>query len=303
MEKKLLVEEQISKNKRDTVLVCTFMALLFIGIILAFGIIFFQGNILIALIFALPISIGYVLMMYSISVKTVLSAAKARPANPNIREEKLLIHRVEEMSIASGLPMPKVYVQDSEYINAFATGRNPSEGVICVTTGALRKLNQEELTGVIAHEMSHIKNYDIRVATVTIAVVGAISLLSEIVFYSMFWGGAGRGSRRDGGGAILVVLAFLFAILAPIFANLTYLAISRRREYLADSTGAYLSRNPEGLAKALEKIKLDVPSSKPKGSKTVAPLYISNPFKKQSVNSLWSTHPPIDERIKRLRSM
>ncbi len=303
MEKKLLVEEQISKNKRDTVLVCTFMALLFIGIIFAFGIIFFQGNILISLIFALPISIGYVLMMYSVSVKTVLSAAKARPANQKIREEKLLIHRVEEMSIASGIPMPKVYVQDSEYINAFATGRNPSEGIVCVTTGALYKLNQEELTGVIAHEMSHIKNYDIRVATVTIAVVGAISLLSEIVFYSMFWGGAGRGSRRDGGGGIIVVIAILFAILAPIFARLTYLAISRRREYLADSTGAYLSRNPEGLAKALEKIKKDVPRTKPKGSKTVAPLYISNPFKKQSIRSMWSTHPPLDERIRRLRSM
>ena len=303
MEKKLLVEEQISKNKRDTVLVCTFMALLFIGIILAFGIIFFQGNIIISLIFALPVGIGYVLMMYSVSVKTVLSAAKARPANPNVREEKLLIHRVEEMSIASGLPMPKVYVQDSEYINAFATGRNPSEGIVCVTTGALYKLNQEELTGVIAHEMSHIKNYDIRVATVTIAVVGAISLLSEIVFYSMFWGGAGRGSRRDGGGGIIVVIAILFAILAPIFARLTYLAISRRREYLADSTGAYLSRNPEGLAKALEKIKKDAPKTKPKGSKTVAPLYISNPFKKQNISSMWSTHPPLDERIRRLRSM
>ena len=303
MEKKLLVEEQISKNKRDTILVCTFMAILFIGIIFAFGIIFFQGNILISLIFALPISIGYVLMMYSVSVKTVISAAKARPANQKIREEKLLIHRVEEMSIASGLPMPKVYVQDSEYINAFATGRNPSEGIVCVTTGALYKLNQEELTGVIAHEMSHIKNYDIRVATVTIAVVGAISLLSEIVFYSMFWGGAGRGSRRDGGGGIIIAIAILFAILAPIFARLTYLAISRRREYLADSTGAYLSRNPEGLAKALEKIKKDVPRTKPKGSKTVAPLYISNPFKKQSIRSMWSTHPPLDERIRRLRSM
>lgn len=303
MEKKLLVEDQIRKNKRDTVLVCTFMALLFIGIILSLGIFLFGGNILIALIFALPISIGYVLMMYSISVKTVLSAARARPANANIREEKLLIHRVEEMSIASGLPMPKVYVQDSEYINAFATGRNPSEGIVCVTTGALYKLNQEELTGVIAHEMSHIKNYDIRVATVTIAVVGAISLISEIVFYSMFWGGASRGGRRDGGGGIIVIIAFLFAILAPIFANLTYLAISRKREYLADSTGAYLSRNPEGLAKALEKIKQDAPSTKPKGSKTVAPLYISNPFKSQNISSMWSTHPPIDERIRRLRSM
>jgi heat shock protein HtpX len=278
------------------------MALLFIGVIFAVGIFLFGGNILIALIFALPVGIGYVLMMYSVSVKTVLSAAKARPANPKIREEKLLIHRVEEISIAAGLPMPKVYVQDSEYINAFATGRNPSEGIVCVTTGALYKLNQEELTGVISHEMSHIKNYDIRVATVTIAVVGAISLLSEIVFYSMFFGGAGRGGRRDGGG-IIVIIALLFAILAPIFARLTYLAISRRREYLADSTGAYLSRNPEGLAKALEKIKKDHPRTKPKGSKTVAPLYISNPFKSQSIRSLWSTHPPIDERIRRLRSM
>ncbi len=303
MEKKLLVEDQIRKNKRDTVLVCTLMAILFIGIVFAVGIFLFGGNILIALIFALPIGIGYVLMMYSVSVKTVLSAAKARPANPNIREEKLLIHRVEEISIAAGLPMPKVYVQDSEYINAFATGRNPSEGIVCVTTGALYKLNQEELTGVISHEMSHIKNYDIRVATVTIAVVGAISLLSEIVFYSMFFGGAGRGGRRDSGGGIIVIIAFLFAILAPIFARLTYLAISRRREYLADSTGAYLSRNPEGLAKALEKIKKDHPRTKPKGSKTVAPLYISNPFKSQSIRSLWSTHPPIDERITRLRSM
>jgi heat shock protein HtpX len=303
MGKKLLVEDQIRKNKRDTVLVCTLMALLFIGVIFAVGIFLFGGNILIALIFALPVGVGYVLMMYSVSVKTVLSAAKARPANPNIREEKLLIHRVEEISIAAGLPMPKVYVQDSEYINAFATGRNPSEGIVCVTTGALYKLNQEELTGVISHEMSHIKNYDIRVATVTIAVVGAISLLSEIVFYSMFFGGAGRGGRRDGGGGIIVIIAFLFAILAPIFARLTYLAISRRREYLADSTGAYLSRNPEGLAKALEKIKKDHPRTKPKGSKTVAPLYISNPFKSQSIRSLWSTHPPIDERIRRLRSM
>jgi heat shock protein HtpX len=303
MEKKILVEDHIRRNKRNTVLVCTLMALLFIGVILAFGVIFFRGNILIALIFALPVGICYVLLMYSISVKTVLSAAKARPANPNVREEKLLIHRVEEMSIASGLPMPKVYVQDSEYINAFATGRNPSEGVVCVTTGALRKLNQEELEGVIAHEMSHIKNYDIRVATVTIAVVGAISLLSEIVFYSMFFGGAGRGGRRNDGGGIIIVIAFLFAILAPIFARLTYLAISRRREYLADSTGAYLTRNPEGLAKALEKIKMDQPTTKPKGSKTVAPLYISNPFKSSSKGSVWSTHPPVDERIKRLRSM
>ena len=301
MEKRLLIEDQIRKNKRDTIIICALMALLFIAVIFAIGFILFRGNIYISLIFALPIAIGYVLTMYSISVPAVLSAAKARPANPKIREEKILIYKVEDMAIAAGLPTPKVYVQDSEYINAFATGRNPEEGVICVTTGALKKLNQEELEGVIAHEMSHIKNYDIRVATVTIAVVGAISLLSEILFYSMFWGGAGQG-RRDGNG-LLIAIALLFVILAPIFARITYLAISRRREYLADSNGAYLTRNPEGLAKALEKIKMDHPKTKPKGSKTVAPLYIANPFKSMSASSLWSTHPPIDERIKRLRSM
>jgi len=301
MEEKLLVEDHIRRNKRSTVLVCTLMALLFIGVIFAFGYIYF-GNPYIALIFALPIAIAYVGITYSFSVNTVLSAAKARPARPEVREEKLLIYKVEDMAIAAGLPKPKVYVQDSDNINAFATGKKPEKSVICITTGALRKLNQEELEGVIAHEMSHIQNHDILIATVTIGVVGAISLISEILFYSMFWGGAGRG-RKNEGSLILIAIAIIFVILAPIFARLTYLAISRRREYLADSSGAYLSRNPEGLAKALEKIKLDHPQGKPKGSKTVAPLYISNPFKSQSVSSIWSTHPPLDERIRRLRSM
>jgi len=302
MEKKLLVEDHIKRNKRLTVIVCTLMALLFMAVVLAFGFYFF-GNIYIALIFAVPIALAYVTITYSISVQSILSAAKARPANPKIREEKLLIMRVEEMSIAAGLPMPKVYVQESDQINAFATGKNPKESVICTTTGALKLLNQEELEGVIAHEMSHIKNYDIRLATITIGVVGAIALISEIVFWSLLWGGRGRG--RNDGNAIIMVLAILLIILAPIFARLTYLAISRRREYLADSTGAYLSRNPEGLAKALEKIKASVYNTKekPKGSKTVAPLYIANPFKSMSAESAWSTHPPIDERIKRLRSM
>jgi heat shock protein HtpX len=150
--------------------------------------------------------------------------------------------------------------------------------------------------------MSHIKNHDILVATVTIGVVGAIALIAEILWYSMFFGGAGRG-RRDDGSAIILVLAIVFIILAPIFSRLTYFAISRRREYLADSNGAYLTRNPYGLAQALEKIKKDAPREKPKGSRTVAPLYIANPFKKMTHKSIWSTHPPIDERIRRLNEM
>jgi heat shock protein HtpX len=303
MAKKVLVEDQIRRNKELTILICTFMAFLFIGVVFAFGYIFFQ-NIFIALAFGIPIAIAYVLITYSFSIKTVLSAAKARPANPSNREEKILIYKVEEMSIAAGLPMPKVYVQDSENINAFATGKKPENSVVCVTTGALHKLKPDELEGVIAHEMSHIKNHDILIATVTIAVVGTIALISEILFYSLLWGGAGRG-RKSEGNAILIAIAIILIILAPIFSRLTYLMISRRREYLADSNGAYLSRNPEGLARALEKIKDDQPRGKPKGSKTVAPLYIANPFKKTlgKRGSIWATHPPINERIRRLRSM
>jgi len=301
MAKQMLLEDHIRKNKRNTVLICTFMALLFLGVVFAFGYIFF-GNIYIALIFGLPIALVYIAITYSFSVKTVLSAAKARPANHHVREEKLLIYKVEEMAIAAGLPTPKVYIQDSDNINAFATGKKPEESVICATTGALKKLKPDELEGVMGHEMSHIQNHDILIATVTLAVVGSIALISEILFYSLFWGGAGRG-RKSEGNAILLVLAILLVILAPIFSRLTYLAISRKREYLADANGSRLTRNPEGLAKALGKIKLDIPKGKPKGSKTVAPLYIANPFKRQTLNSIWSTHPPIDERIRRLRSM
>jgi len=301
MEKQLLLEDHIRKNKRATVLVCTFMALLFLCVVFAFGYIF-TGSIYLGLLFGIPIAVVYVAITYSFSVQTVLAAAKARPANPRIREEKIFIYKVEEMAIAAGLPTPKAYVQESDNINAFATGRKPEEAVICVTTGALKKLKPDELEGVMGHEMSHIYNRDILIATVTIAVVGTIALLAEILFYSLFWGGAVRG-RKNEGNAILIALAILLVILAPIFSRLVYLAISRKREYLADANGARLTRNPEGLAKALEKIKNDVPRGKPKGSKTVAPLYIANPFKGQNLSSLWSTHPPVDERIRRLRTM
>ena len=301
MAKQLMLEDHIRRNKRLTVIICTFMALLFCIVIFAFGYIF-TGSIYLGLVFGIPIAIVYIAITYSFSVQTVLSAAKARPAKPQVREEKLFIYKVEEMAIASGLPTPKAYVQDSDNINAFATGKKPENSVICITTGALKKLKPDELEGVMAHEMSHIQNRDILIATVTLAVVGTIALLSEILFYSMFFGGAGRGRRNDGN-AILMVIAILLVILAPIFSRLVYLMISRKREYLADSNGAFLTRNPEGLAKALEKIKSDIPKGKPKGSKTVAPLYIANPFKGQSVRSIWSTHPPIDERIRRLRTM
>jgi heat shock protein HtpX len=276
-------------------------------VILLFSVFFAVGLILgappiLTMMIGLPIALFYIFITYSFSIQSVISAAGARPANPQNREEKLLIYKVEEMSLAAGLPTPKVYVQESRDINAFATGHKPQDSIICATTGALQQLNTEELEGVIGHEMSHIRNRDILVMTVTVGVVGAIALIAEIAIRMLFWGGGRSGDRKGGGGIIVVVIAIIFIILAPIFSRLTYLAISRRREYLADADGAYLTRNPEGLAQALEKIKGDIPDD-PKGSKTVAPLYISNPFKRALRDSIWSTHPPLDERIRRLRSM
>lgn len=300
-----LIEDHIRKNKRDTVIICMLMVILLFSVIFAVGLILGAPPILVMMI-GLPIALFYIFITYSFSVQSVISAARARPANPQIREEKILIYKVEEMALAAGLPTPKVYVQESRDINAFATGHKPEDSIICATTGALQQLNTAELEGVIGHEMSHIRNRDILVMTVTVGVVGAIALIAEIAFRMLFWGAAtgrsGGGGKKDQGNIIIVVIAVIFIVLAPIFSRLTYLAISRRREYLADADGAYLTRNPEGLAQALEKIKGDLPDD-PKGSKTVAPLYIANPFKRALKESIWSTHPPLDERIRRLRSM
>lgn len=301
MEKQLLLEDHVRKNKRDTVIICMVMIIILFCVIFAIGTVFGFPPIY-ATAIGLPIALSYIAITYSFSVQSVIAAAKARPANRQNRDEKILVYKVEEMAIAAGLPSPKTYVQDSSDINAFATGKKPDEAIICATTGAIKKLNKEELEGVIGHEMSHIKNRDILVMTVTVGVVGAIALIAEIVLRSLIWSGRGRGGRKGEGAAILFILALVFIVLAPIFSRLTYFAISRRREYLADANGAYLTRNPEGLARALEKIKEDLPDD-PKGSKTVAPLYIANPFKRSLKDSIWSTHPPIDERISRLRSM
>ena len=294
----MLPEDHIRRNKRATLAVCLFMLILLFSVIFAFG--FTLGfPPVFSFAIGLPIALLYVVVSYNFSVKSVLSAAKARPTNPRNRQEKLFMYKVEEMAIAAGLPVPQAYIQDSSDINAFATGRNPEEAIICVTTGALEKLNAEELEGVMSHEMSHIANRDILVSTVTVGVVGAIALIVEILLRSLFYG-AGRQRGKNAGP--LIIVAVVFAILAPLFSRLAYLFMSRRREYLADANGAMLSRNPEGLASALRKIKADLPDD-PKGSKTVAPLYIANPFKRARRSSIWATHPPLDERIERLKAM
>ncbi len=297
-----MLDDQIRYNKRRSFLIVVYvflvLAVMIGAVSLLLGVPWWMG-----LVFGGLGALLYVLMASGFSVQAVLKAADARPADPKVRQEKLLIYKVEELALAAGIPPPKVYVTPSKDLNAFATGRNPEEAVVAVTHGALKELNQEELEGVLAHELSHVKNYDIRLATITIALVAIIAIVAEIVFRVMFFGGlrGGRGGKEGGVlMLVLIVFAVLFVILAPILSRLAYLAMSRQREYLADASGAMMTRNPEGLAKALQKIDADLIDD-PKGSRTVASLFLANPFKRQSKESLWATHPPLEKRIARLR--
>ena len=245
---------------------------------------------------------SYILISYYNSDKIAIASVRASPASRT--HHKGFYDTVENMSIASGLPMPRLYVMPSSQINAFASGRDPHHAVICVTTGALEKLNKQELEGVIAHEMSHIANFDIRFMTLTAILVGMISIAAEIFLRSL-WFSSGNNSKRDGRAqAVLIVLGIIFAILAPIVANLVSLAISRKREFTADATGVKFTRYPTGLKNALTKIKHEHFSAddKHKFPKAVAPLFISDPFKKK-LRGLFSTHPDIDDRISKLERM
>ncbi|MBW3582736.1 MAG: M48 family metallopeptidase [Euryarchaeota archaeon] len=306
----MLLEDQIARNKRQTVYVVVLMFLIMTAMVYAIAVIarffWFGGSLPLgfAAVIAVFAAALYILVTYNMSVAEVIRATEARPVNMKVREEKLLAYKVEELSIAAGLSKPpKVYVQESKDINAFAAGKKVEEAIICVSTGAMAQLNGEEMEGVLAHELSHILNRDVLLATVTVGVVGAIALMAEILvrmaFYGSLTGRGGRGGKGGAGQIVIVLVAIFFAILAPLFARMTYLAMSRKREYLADSSGAYLTRNPGGLASALRKIQGDLPDD-PKGSKTAASLYIANPWKRALKDNLWSTHPPLEERIRRL---
>lgn len=287
---------QIADNKRKSWLFVAFLfvlvalAVLFFALLTGFG----KAGFVIAFFIALLTTVG----SYYYSDSIVISSTGAKPAEgPQFRKYHSL---VEGLCIASGLPKPRLYYLEDGAINAFATGRDPKHAVVCVTTGALEKLDKSELEGVLAHELSHVKNYDIRFITFAVVMVGLVSILANLAFRSMFYG----GNRRDGGkaGTALLVIGLLFMILAPIFAKLVQLAVSRKREYLADATGASLTRYPDGLAKALEKIKLDGLAVKTANS-TTASLFFANPLKGASFSNLFATHPPIDERISRLKAM
>ena len=257
----------------------------------------------IIMIIATIFSLSYLLISYYNSDKIALASVKAKPAD-KVKHREFYI-AAENMALASGLPTPRLYIMESSEINAFASGRNPQNAVICMTTGSLNKLNKQELEGVIAHEMAHIANYDMRFMTITAVMVGLISIIAQIFLRSLWFSSMGNNNRDGKIQVILIILGIVFAILAPLVANLVSLAISRRREYAADATGVKFTRYPPGLANALKKIKTEHISEKERkhiSSKALAPLFISDPFKRK-ISGLFATHPDIDERIRRLNSM
>lgn len=292
-------ETAINKFKSYFLMFCFTLIIVALGYV--FGRIYGKGNqgvIVFFMVIAFIIAVIMALVSFYSGDKAALNISKAYPANR--KDHAHYINCVEGLAIAAQIPTPKIYVLPDQSINAFATGRNPEKASIAVTEGALKKLNRVELEGVIAHEMGHIKNYDIRLMTITVILVGLIALLSDFFFRGMLFGG-GDGESRELN-PVFVILGIALAILAPIIAQLIQLAISRKREYAADATGAILGRNPGALANALKKIKKDGEETK-SASKATAHLYFSSPLKKGFWNNLFSTHPPLDERIRRLEAM
>ncbi len=289
---------QKDSNIRKTFLLFT----VFLTVIIGIGWVFSRayGNPVI-LVFAVGFSILMSFVSYWYSDKIVLKISKAQPIKEEDNRE--LYHVVENLSITAGLPIPKIYLIDEPALNAFATGRDPEHAVVAVTAGLLGKLNKSELEGVLAHELSHIGNRDILLSTVVVVLVGFVALLSDFFLRSMFWKGFGGRDDRDKGqvGAIMMIIGIAMAILSPIAVTLIQLAISRRREFLADVGGALLTRYPEGLASALQKISRD-PTPLKVANKATNHLWIAEP-RKSSIAKLFMTHPPIEERIKRLREM
>lgn len=258
-----------------------------------------------SIIIALAFSILASFASYYNSDKIILSMSKARPATHE--ENQKLVNILDALVISAGLNCtPKLYVVEDKQPNAFATGRDPEHSVICVTTGLLEKLDYYELEGVIGHELAHIANYDIRLSAVVTVMVSFVVILSDIFTRAFLWGG-GRRSPRDNegnGNAILMLIGLVFLILAPIFGKLAQLAISRRREFLADATSAKYTRNPDGLISALQKICND-PNELETANKSTAHMYIASPFKNEKItkSSIWSTHPSLDERVEALRNL
>jgi len=273
--------------------------LLLLGTVI--GLIMGEGYFYIVMFFTVIFTIIYVLAGYYGSAGIAVASVGGKEAS--FEEYRQYHHSIEGLCLASGLPKPKLYVMQDDDINAFASGRDPQHAVICVTTAALEKLNKQELEGVLAHEMSHVGNYDIRYMTLAAVLVGMVAMLSHIFLRSLFYGG-GKRDNKGSGGAILIIIGIILAILAPIFANLVQLAISRKREYAADASAVKFTRSPTGLISALKKLKSNPSTPHKKITKAVAPLFISDPFKHNRQTDSWlSTHPTLDNRIAILERM
>ena len=286
---------QSDRNTRNTYILMS----VFLVFVIAIGWVFSEAMgssaiLWFAVIFSILMSIG----SYWYSDKIVLKMSKARLVE--FEDNKELYRLVENLCITAGLPLPKIYIINDTAPNAFATGRDPEHAVVAVTSGLLQKLNRSELEGVIAHELSHIGNRDILLATVVVVLVGIVALLADSFRYSLWFGGGNRDNNKGGGW--IIVVAILLSILAPFFALLIQLAISRKREFLADADAALLTRYPEGLASALKKISAD-PEKLEVANRATAHLYIANPFKGKKVSKMFMTHPPIEERIAALTGM
>jgi len=292
---------QIDSNKRKTTLLITIFLVFIIGLGWFLGI--YMGYGYEITILAVIISFIMTLVSFYSGDKVALASTGAKAIK---KEDNPYVYRmVENLAITAGIPMPKIHIIDSPAMNAFATGRDPEHASIALTTGLINNLENQELEGVIAHEMSHIKNYDIRVMMIVIVLVGSVSILSNMFFRARSFGFSGKkDSNNNGGliGTIIMIIGVALLVLSPLVAQLIQLAISRKREYLADASGALLTRYPEGLASALEKISQSKISLKTASAAT-AHLLISNPFKNQSFLTFFSTHPPIEDRIKKLREI
>ncbi|MEW6329005.1 MAG: M48 family metalloprotease [Candidatus Micrarchaeota archaeon] len=297
-----MLYQQIESNRRKSFLLIVVFILVILALGYVFGELFALGyfGLLLALVLASVSALGG----YYYSDSIVLKISNARPAQKE--EFPHLINTIEGLSIAAGFRTPpRAYVIDDPAPNAFATGRDPDHSALAVTTGLLQKLSRYELEGVLGHEMSHIKNYDTRLATLAVVLVGVAALLSNWILRGSYLRGRGGSAGRRGGGAlvILFVVGIFFAILAPFLTQLLRLALSRQREYLADADGALLTRHPEGLASALEKIAKDA-NQLHSANDATATLFIVNPFKRGiNLRGLLATHPPTEERIRRLRAM
>ncbi len=302
---------QIAKNKRNSALLMIVFLVFFVGLGLAIGYVWGGGNVAFSWgVAGVAAGIAFLMMLFSYfgGSSAILGISRAKQIVK--ADDPQLFNVVEELCLAGGLPLPKIYLINDTAMNAFATGRNPDHASVAITTGLRSRLSRDELQGVMAHELSHVRHFDIRYAMLMAVMVGVVVMLCDVFLRSMLWGGAGRSRRRSssrdqsGGQAVLFLIALVLAIVAPILAKIIQLAMSRQREYLADAGSVALTRNPNGLASALARLDGDQEVLEV-ANRATAPLYIVQPIKKfeARAKSVFATHPPVKDRIARLRKL